>query len=389
MPLVLPTFKIRCPYCRNNFHPGDCAIVSTVNPGRVLRNPPMPGTAEYLRSRTWIEELTGPEFATEIAVRKCPVCNHELFEGIEACENINIAIIGDSSSGKTHYIAMLIDQLKRSLLTQNGHSFVHLRHRNKYTSEQYRKVYYEPIIRDQSVADITHIGRHDAQGNPLRNEPLVYQLVIQDRSSNARMLNLLVYDISGEDLAENTTMVQFGEHVLRADGIIYLADPMAMEHVYQQFPPFVQSLPVSGRRAEEVLSTVVSRLEMYYSVRTGETISIPTAIAISKADLLQYIIPPQERPYYWLMYRPAYDGKVHVDDIKHVDQEVRSILHSYGENALLQLGKRFEPVNFFAVSATGHAPNSAGKYPHIEPHRCLDPFIWLLWKLNFLPAVRY
>ena len=221
-------------------------------------------------------------------------------------------------------------------------------------------------------------------------EPLVYQLIIQDNASSAGiMLNLLFYDISGEDLANQAELVQFGEHVLRADGIIYLADPMSMEHIYQQLPQEARTPQVSSRRAEEVLSTVMYRLEQYNRVGPDQNISIPIAIAISKADVLQHIIPEAVRPNYWLMYRPAYDGKAHMDDIKHVDQEVRSILKRYGENALLQLSNRFEQASFFAISATGHSPDGSGNYPRIEPHRCLDPFIWILWKLNHLPAARY
>ena len=390
MTMVSPTLKIRCPYCRNTFHPGDCAVYSTSNPGKLLRKPPAPGTFEYARSRTWIEELAGPEFATEMAVRQCPVCGVLLFEGIEVCDNINIAVIGDSYSGKTHYIATLIDQLRRSILTQNGNGLVQLRPRNEYTTKTYRDVYYKPILQDRNAAVGTLRGRHDAQGNPIRSEPLVYQLVIQDNSTGANsMLNLLLYDLSGEDFADNMTLVQFGEHVLRADGIIYLADPVSMAHISQQMPSNVQPSVNTGRMAEEVLSAVMYRLEQYQRVRVGETIRIPTAIAVSKADLLQYVIPQDQRSNYWFMYRPRYDGKAHLDDIWHVDQEVRSILYRYRENALLQLSKRFDEVSFFAISATGNAPDVTGRFARLEPHRCLDPFIWLLWKLKFLQVVRY
>src|SRR5258708_30258078 len=122
---VTPFTKIRCPYCLESFHPGDCAVVSTVDPNRirVLRPAPRPNTLEYYKSRTWIEELVGPEYTAELAVRTCPLCHEPLFDNIEVCENINIAIIGDAFSGKTHYIAVLIDQLKRSALMQNGHGY--------------------------------------------------------------------------------------------------------------------------------------------------------------------------------------------------------------------------------------------------------------------------
>ena len=389
MPFVSPTFKIRCPFCGNSFHPGDCAIYSTSTQGKLLRNRPIPKTPEFVKSRTWIEELTSPEFTLEMAVRQCPFCNRLLFEGIETCDNINIAIIGDAGSGKTHYIASLIDQLRRGALTQYGNGLVQLRPRNKFTVELYQRIYYRPIIQQHNASPSTRPGRYDAQGNPLRGEPLIYQLLIQDNATSGNsMLNLLFYDISGEDLYDNSTLVLLGEQVLHADGIIYLADPMAMEQVYQQLPPGVKPPDAPQRSAEEVLSTVMYRLEQYSRVGPRENITVPTAIAITKADVLQYIIPDNERPNYWLMYRPAYDGKAHVDDIKHVDQEVRQILQRYGENALLRLSNRIEQVSFFAISATGHAPDSTGFYPSIEPHRCLDPFIWLLWRLNYLPAAR-
>src|SRR5437588_3334698 len=109
-----------------------------------------------------------------------------LFDGIETCDNINIAVIGDSYSGKTHYIAMLIDQLRRSTLMQNGNGLVQLRPRNKHTSDTYQNVYYKPIIQDRNAAAASSRGRYDAQGNPLRREPLIYQMVIQDNSTGAR-----------------------------------------------------------------------------------------------------------------------------------------------------------------------------------------------------------
>lgn len=388
MPFINPLTKIRCPYCLQLFHPGDCAIVSTVNPGKVLRQPPTPKTLEYTRSRTWIEELSGPEFTAELATRECPnaECKKALFENIERCENVNIAIVGDASSGKTHYIAVLIEQLKRGVLMQNGNGHVRLMHLNRYTGETYRTVYQEPILRDRSVAAATARGRYDAAGKPIRAEPLAYQLSMQDNTTNnTTTLNLLFYDISGENFADNTLLVLFGEHVLRADGIIYFADPMSMPNIHQNLPGHLQ-MGITGRKAEEALGTLMFRMEQFSKIRTGGMIEIPTAITISKADLLQYVIPRQEWSDYWLMYTPSYDGRVHLEDVQRVDQEVRHILQQQGEYPLLQVSKRFEQVSFFAIAATGNAPDSHNRYARIEPHRCLDPLLWLLWKLRFLEA---
>lgn len=388
MPFVNPFTKIRCPYCLRPFHPGDCAIISTLNQGKELRPAPQPKTLEYSRSRTWIEELTGPEFTAELAVRQCPnpACKKPLFENIETCDNVNIAIVGDSSSGKTHYIAVLIDQLKRGVLMQHGNGHVRLMHLNSYTSTMYINNYQKPILQDHSAVSATGRGRYDAAGNPIRTEPLVYQLSVQDNTIHTNStINLLLYDIAGADLADNIALVQFGEHVLRADGIIYFADPVAMPGIQQHLPTHLQ-ISTAVRRAEEVLSTVMFRMEQYNRIHTGGTIDIPTAITVSKSDLLQYVVPRQEWKDYWLMYKPSYDGKVHLDDVQRVNQEVIHILQQQGEYPLLQISKRFEQVSFFAISATGNAPDGNARYARIEPHRCLDPLIWLLWKLRFLDA---
>src|SRR5947209_10796941 len=155
MAAVSPTLKIRCPYCWNEFHPGDCAVVSTMS-GRLLRPRPMPGTEEHSRSRTWIEDLTGPVMALELPVRLCPWCNKELFEGIEECRTINIAIIGDTGSGKSHFIALLIDQIQHGELTKHGGALSRIMPLNRFTIDTYRDMYYNPVIRDHVAIDATY-----------------------------------------------------------------------------------------------------------------------------------------------------------------------------------------------------------------------------------------
>ena len=61
--------KIRCLYCCEKIHLGDCVIVSTINFGKVLRQALILGTMEYRKSRTWIEELNGFGYTEELACR--------------------------------------------------------------------------------------------------------------------------------------------------------------------------------------------------------------------------------------------------------------------------------------------------------------------------------
>jgi hypothetical protein len=385
MPAVSPLLKIRCPYCRRDFHPGDCDVYSSITQNKRLLKAPAPGTLEYTRSRVWVAELNGPLFVTEKARRQCPNCFKLLFEGIETCNNINIAIVGDTAAGKSHYIALLIDQLRRGLFMQYGNGIMHLVHLNSQTDTTYRNTYYKPILQDHRIVGGNQRGKFDANGQPERSEPLVYQLTIEDTAYPCH-INLLIYDLAGEDIADDVALVQFGEHVLRADGIIYLADPWSMPRVLDKLPPEVKpgSNLTTGRTAEEVLITLEHQLRRFHKVKQGDPIRIPIAIALSKFDLFQFVIPLNERGNFTSLNQAFYNGKFPVEEMKRIDWEVRYCLWACQEERLLRESRSFADAHFFAVSATGSAPDQNGNFRSFTPHRCLDPFIWLLWKLGYV-----
>lgn len=389
MALVSPFYKIRCPYCRKESHPCDMSIASLMKNGKVLYRPPRRGTPRYYYSRFWAPELGGEKYTTELARRVCPVCSNMLPER-EVDETLNIAIVGDTSSGKTHYIAVLIDQLKRGIMMQAANGSTRLISLNPETEQKYRNIYYTPILQDRDARQGgTKPGNFGPSGEPIKSDPLVYQFTInEDHMNPGRAFNLLFYDISGEEIADPTLIVQFGEHILRADAIIYLADPVTMERVRGRLPRHLQPDPasISARTAHEVLANIMYRYEQYQRIRPGGSISIPTAITLSKSDLLRYTIPVSEQRNYLIFQRTSYDGKAHPQEFARIHQEVVACLHAYDEQAILKLSGRFSCISFFAASATGTPPDSKGKYILIEPLRCLDPFMWVLWKLGCIEA---
>lgn len=390
MPLVSPTFKIRCPYCRKEFHPSDAVIGSLANTNTVLYTPPRRGSLKYYFSRVRFAELNGAKYTTEMARRACPWCNRLLPER-ETDKVFNIAIVGDTSAGKTHYIAVLIDQLRSGLLMQAGDGGTRLVALSPETERKYRDEYATPILQERDARlRGTARGTFDATGRPIPHDPLAYQLMLHDNRTNlTQSVNLLFYDIPGAEIADSTLIVQFGEHILRADAIIYLADPIAIASVREKLPSHLQpdAATLSTRNAHEVLANIMYRFEQYQKIQTGANLDVPTAIMLSKSDLLRYTIPVSEHRNYLIFQAKIYDGKAHKQELARVHQEVERCLRFYGEHALLQVSSRFTTMNFFAVSATGGPPDSSGKYVHLEPLRCLDPFVWILWKLGCIDAI--
>ncbi len=391
MPFVSPTFKIRCPYCRKEFHPSDMKIVSLTNANTILYDPNKRSTLGNYASRFWTQELSGEKYTLAMARRVCPSCDKTLPER-EIDETFNIAIVGDTFSGKTHYIAVLIDQLKHGIIMQAGNGSSRLISLNAETDRKYHDQYFTPILQDKNARlPGTPRGTFSHAGTPITGEPLVYQLTLRDnRTGLTKGVNLLFYDISGEEIADSTLIVQFGEHILRANAIIYLADPITMERVRQHLPRHLQPDPasISARSAHEVLVNIMYRFEQYQRIQPGEQIDVPTAIMISKSDLLRYTIPVSEQGSFLIFQKKVYDGKAHPQEFARIHQEVEFCLRYYKELALLQTSSRFTTLNFFAVSATGGPPDSSGTYIRIEPLRCLDPFVWVLWKMGCIEVAQ-
>src|SRR5436309_2848184 len=109
MAFIDPLRKVRCPYCSAVFYPGECAIISRTT-GAILE--PAPQGDARLTARFWVKSLVGAKYVQKFASRQCPNCGKALPYNIELVDNIMIAVVGDTFSGKSHYIAALVHELK-------------------------------------------------------------------------------------------------------------------------------------------------------------------------------------------------------------------------------------------------------------------------------------
>jgi len=370
-----PFRKLICPFCFEPFHPGECHIISQkpATFGTVLKAAPRPGPAKMV-SRFWITEPTGKKYALELATRACSRCGNPLPSNFERADNYIIALVGGNNSGKSLYIAVLIDQLKK-LQYVVGASILE---ENQAIEDRYKQDYYNPLFRAQTMLQANPRGRAYA--------PLVYTLdfSVNPNSPHTRPVNLIFYDVAGEDIAQTVAMVDYARFVLNAHAIIFLADPLTMPGIESRVLPMYRATNPAIRRSSEVLAWVVQQYEKFHG--QGGRVSIPIAITVSKSDLLQYI---KRQPPYAFFTSPAYldpygGGRPQRQDFEAVNSDVWELLSNYGDGALLQLWPKFENVHFFAVSATGWPADQAGRFPAIEPIRVLDPLLWVLSELDII-----
>ena len=372
-PLLNPFYiKRTCPKCIQEFYPGDCRIVSTITHGKELK--PAPTGWQQLVSRVMPEQIKGA-YVLELAYRECPHCQYPLPANIELVDNINIAIIGDTFSGKSHYMAALIHQIRQGLL-QRADRYARFACLTQKVEGDFIRDVLNPLFKDKISPPLTQ------KVTP----PLIYELIMAPSPEHpARRLNLILHDTPGEKLADQANTLQEARYVLNADAIVFLADPMSMEEIFDVLPPFLQKKPPIVRPALNVLNSVITLLENYRGLGAGARLSsTPIAITLPKSDLLKQLTTVQ-KPFSFLK-QPVYNGSINLEDIQRVDQEVRELLEGYNQRALLAATQKFAKVNFFATSATGYAPDKNNVYPAVEPCRCLDPILWILYQLDVIHA---
>jgi hypothetical protein len=368
--MISPFLRYTCPHCKNSFHPGQCAIVSGQNPGMVL-NRPFPG----FLGRLLLREIKGRKYEQESALPECPNpgCKQPLPYNIARATSHTIAIVGDSTSGKSHYIASCIDQLRQRQMLQVLRCARLLGQGD--TDKEYRDTYYDRVYRDHQKIPGTQRG--------VVRDPLVYELVFQQTSNfqPPRSVNLLFYDSSGEDMIEQYRMVEFSPYILNASAIIFLADPLAMPSVVAALPAHLRPPVVRPDSTADVLNRIMRTFEMKQGVTPGMRVSTPIAITVSKSDLLKFVLKGNTLPLY--LRDSTSTNRLDTHEFETINEEIRSFLQSIGDHVLVHSSQLFKNTSFFAVSATGW-PDDHGKYPSIEPMRVLDPLLWALAKIGVI-----
>lgn len=374
-----------CPSCCERIYPGACAIVSLPDLQALPTLVPLQQEPSGLRrvfSILFPTSLQSEWFVRRQAVRICSHCQYPLPYNIERTRQVTIAIIGDVSSGKSVYIAVLLHLLEEAAFIPS-----HLRFRchclTPEARERYERDYGKPLFVDKVVP------RGTPRAIEMTHQPIIYEIAIRlEPDLPPVRFNLVIYDTSGEDYVIQARQVRYAPYVLNADAIIFMLDPVAV-------PAMRASLPSDPHFRYGHSLALGHPLDSFGKIvlplaQSGVRRPRPLAIALSKADLLKKLRPLGQQ-FSFLRRQPDYRGGLDLTDLTSVDQEVRQLLYEYDLGRFVEAvefyrGQLFDPVCYTAVSAIGYTPDEQGGIPAINPWRCLDPFLWVLHELRLLPA---
>lgn len=289
-----------------------------------------------------------------------------------ACGNtFSVALIGAKESGKSNYIAVLVNEIKKKMSRSMDCSLIFC---NQQTNDDYYNTYYRPLFEQATTVRGTDVNADSA--------PLIYSIdFFQQKGTSYKIrdsITLTLYDTAGENLEKEDSMLCNNQYISNASGIIILLDPLQIPAVRKQLEGKIK-LPDQNSDTTDILNRVVTIIKNRKKIKDLDSINIPIALAFTKMDVLaKYDIVPDGSTLR-LQSEHLARGAFVKSDFENTRIEIEALLENFLADDVMQLLKQFSKYAFFGVSALGENPEGGVKMSgEPNPNRVLDPLLWLL-----------
>ena len=391
---------VHCIHCGFHFQYKDCVVVATnqapespVPAGTVLHEQgilkdalPTRGLVRLRRGETQrLPEVQkyryrvgerGPTVQGSVVLAELACPNPDCHTAITAEKEWLIALVGASASGKSHYIASLVDQVINAGTLAGFRSSSHARG-DSY--ERYTQHYFNPLVKRKEAIQLNKAGR-DA-----KNAPLSFTLVLDQPGQNSpRRFTFSIFDWQGEMLVNAGQRAIAAKYVTLASAMIFFVDPMILPGVIDYLPERLRGRSVNAIPIGHTISSVVEGFNRKRGfVPDTRPLDIPVSIMMSKSDIAIYPCKARGINPRFLQDERHLDG-YDIRRAREVSREVRDFLVAMGADDVMSREGLLRKVMYHAVSATGYEEiNNA--YSGYRPIRCLDPFLWIVSQWGLFP----
>jgi hypothetical protein len=302
-------------------------------------------------------------------------CERRLPQTAGVYDSMMIGLVGARATGKSHYVAALVEELSSSVSARFNCALMALdgETQRRYDHEFYSRLY---------------LNCQELPPTPPGAAPLLYELRRAPKTRGGRCtgVTLALYDQAGETFEDMDEIAASSPYLDRVSGLILFIDPLQIETVRQIVGSSVRLPPRDPQaRPAKIIDNVVSVLRKHGQVTEGRQFSTPVAMTFTKADVLRDagLIPDDAA---WsddsMIHDGSYDQELH----KATSGIFGQLLLKWAPAAFQGIEVNFEDRAFFGVSATGCASDDQGVYPRIAPWRVEEPVLWLLSRLGVIPG---
>lgn len=417
--------QIICPFCCHRFHPNeadfrlggsrksldenlfnyytDVMLLEETEAKQKANQPPFASVTDDKEFITFDEsDIVKYGFAQRITIAKnkgkpqvsdqrlCPNCHNNLPIGYGMRDILLISILGDARSGKSVYLTMLVAELENNPDFPSKLTFIG----DKQTRDNFFENYQKPLLKE-------HILISSTKRKKIPPYAFNYWYQYKDETGDFKenSIDIIFYDIAGEDLRDDEGIRNNGFTIKDSSGLIFLADPTNFKRLADLFR-FSDAALIEAIPEENSNQAIFNTLYNYFLGFDKEKCPIPLALVISKADLFKHVNfdffnnKPENRIQH-ILTDEIHRGAVNISSVKGINEEVREIISYLNEDGILNnaLGC-FKNVNCFALSSLGKKPvvekisdpetNETVEKGFIdgqlEPFRVKDPFYWILMR---------
>ncbi len=372
--------KFTCPYCYGEHTVETSGMMCSFN---------IPGSNDTCRSGVtkdadgWIENRFKGKCMKCTAARKRIYCPEKMSSGILyeiptvflSGSSLPIALIGAKASGKSNYIAVLINEIRKKM--SNSFSCALDISCSEESKRYYDEYYYDPLYNQSRVVEAT-----DATEIP----PLIFPLRFMDPKKH-RIKNiaaLTFYDTAGENLDSSDAMDVMNKYIPNSKGIILLLDPLQVPAIRQKLQGKMP-LPAVNTDTVEILSRVTQSIRAIRNLSDRKMIDIPLALAFTKIDALeQFDLLPDDSCLREESEHLRRGGFV-MTDFENTNIAMRDLLENFLDGEILTIMSQYSKCAIFGLTALGGVPNGSKiSGNEIRPRRVLDPLLWILSENKYI-----
>lgn len=311
--------------------------------------------------------------------RFCPACHCELPSLSGAMPTYNVTVMGTSASGKTVYLSALNWLLSQSQGNLPYNSSLTCISANKANSDFVGKS--NVLFEKGTLPGTTQI---------VLTEPLVVQMTYRLKDKMKRCL-LSLADMRGEDLVaqDGENLIARGEFFSRADAFMILVSPLNMQYIHNILPH------MDGEENNATVhQTLMANISEYIlPFFANSSIVAPTVVMLSKCDVLMNNAARLGIPMSNAVVAAEPPIKFTGTYFKTQNAGAQTIMHC-DQSLYAFIRNTFSHTYFTSFSSLGRNVlieedenhNQCVKNPNaIRPIRVIDPIIYILISLGFLP----
>lgn len=317
--------------------------------------------------------LTGLKDAYDnwTAKRICPHCRNDIPKSAGHAPGTVISFVGASQSGKSVFMTSLIHALKTSTPRNFNIFCAPINHE---MSMKFKSEYEDPLIEHGRLLDPTQLEK--------QQEPFIFTFSFADDTKPE--INIAFFDIAGEGMVDNAYLDIYAAHIRNSSGLMFMVDPMQFRALGRKIQ-LKNNLDFDHSSAEEPVDVLGGLVDNYIHRESGSVLQTPTAVVLTKTDLLEALRPDGEyiSQSSHMFTNFIHKGYFDLSAAENIGGEVEEFMNQADPNFRNALKRRFGDLGFFGVSALGSQPDG-GRVASFSPVRVEEPFLWLLYKLGYI-----